>query len=115
MGTFFLPFPPSFIHCHSQKENFLRPFPFFTGPLFLSYLGPNWRFCHVRGMLQGDSPSASPFALWRPPELLVEEAVQEKQDEWKASMEFEEDHMDVVRLVVNPHQLSGSEANPRQV
>ena len=54
------------------------------------------------------------FALWRPLEFLVEEA--EELDEWETAMvklevedvEFEEDHVEVVWLVVNHHQLSSS-------
>ena len=61
-----------------------------------------------------------PFALWRPLELLVEEA--EELVEWENVMEklevedveFEEDRMEVVRLVVNHHQLSRSGVNPYQ-
>ena len=74
-------------------------------------------------MSQGGSSIASPSAPWEPSEFLVEEAVQKEQDEWEATMErsevkdveFEEDHIEVVWLVKNPHQLSRSGVNPHQV
>ena len=46
-------------------------------------------------MLRGGSPAASPFSLWRPLELLVEETMQEELE--VKEMEFEEDRMEVVR------------------
>ena len=57
---------------------------------------------------------ALPFVLWRPPEFLVER--EEELAEWETTMvklevkdvEFEEDRVEVVRLVVNCHQLSSS-------
>ena len=68
-------------------------------------------------MTQGDSPMALPFALWRPPEFVVEE---EELVEWETStvklevedVEFEDDRMEVVRFVVNHHQLSSSGVDP---
>ena len=75
-------------------ENFLRLFPFFVDPLFLSYFSPDWQFNHDRGMLRGGSPAASPFSLWRPLELLVEETMQEELE--VKDVEFEEDRMEVV-------------------
>ena len=74
-------------------------------------------------MLQGGLSVASLSALWRPLEFLVEEAVQEELDGWEATIEklevkdvkFEEDHMEVVRLLMNPHKLLGSGVNPYQV
>ena len=46
--------------------------------------------------------------------------MQEELDEWKAAMEklevkdieLEEDHIEVVQLVMNPYQLSGSGQTP---
>ena len=71
-------------------------------------------------MSQGGSLAASPSTLWRPPKFLVEKALQEKRNEREAPMEklevndveFKDDHMEVVRLVRNPHQLSRSRVNP---
>ena len=104
MGTSFLLFSPSLIHCRFQKENFLISFLFFADPPFLSYFGLDWWFHRVCGMLQGGSLAASPLALRRPLKLLVEEAVQEELDEQEAAMEklevedveFEKGHMEVV-------------------
>ena len=69
-------------------------------------------------MMQGNLSIVLPFALWRPPELPVEEA--EELAEWETAMEklevedmeFEKDRIKVVRLVVNHHQLSRSGVGP---
>ena len=96
-----------------EKRNFSESFPFFVNPFLLSYLGPEGQFHRAHRMLQGGSSAASPSALWRPLEFLVEEVVQEELE--VKDVEFEEDHMEVVRLVMNPYQLSGSGVNPCQV
>ena len=66
------------------------------------------RFCCGHGMTRRDSLIIILFAIWRPPEFLVEaveqlaerETVMEKFE--VKDVEFEEDHMEVVRLAVNP-------------
>ena len=69
-------------------------------------------------MMQGNSPTILLFSLWKPFELLVEEA--EELVRWETTMEklevkdmeFEKDRIEVVRLVVNHHQLSRSGVDP---
>ena len=72
-------------------------------------------------MTRGDSPMALSFALWRLPESLVERV--EELAEWETAMEelevkdveFEEDRVEVVQLVVNHHQLPSNGVDPYQV
>ena len=95
------------------KKTFSDLFPFFADPLFLSYLGLEGQLYRAHGMLQGGSFVTSPLALWRPPKSLVEKAVQDKLE--VKDVEFKEGRMEVVWLVVNPHQLSRSWVSPCQV
>ena len=49
----FVPSFSSISHSLSlSKENFLRPFPSFVDPLFLSYFGPDWQFRLDHGILR---------------------------------------------------------------
>ena len=62
-----------------------------------------------------------PFTLRRPPEFPVKGV--EELAEWKTMMEklevkdveFEEDRVEVVRLVVNPHQIHSSGVDPYRI
>ena len=69
-------------------------------------------------MTQGDSLMALPSNLGRPPEFLiggVEELVEREtaMTELKVKdVEFKEDRVEVVRLVVNPHQIHSNRVDP---
>ena len=74
----------------------------------IGIIGFDWRFCCGHGMTWGSSLVILPFVVLRPPELLVEGV--EELVEWEIMMEkfevkdveFEENHVEVVRLAVNP-------------
>ena len=80
--------------------------------------GPDWRFSWGHGMTRGYSPMAPSFVLWRPPEFLVEGAEELAEQETTMieleikDVEFEEDHVEVVWWVVNPHQIHNSGVDP---
>ena len=64
-------------------------------------------------MLRDSLSVVSPFSLWRPLELLVEETMQEELE--VKDVEFEEGCMEVAQFLVNPYQLPRSWVNPCQV
>ena len=76
---------------------------------FCGASGLDWQLCRGDEITGAGYLTSLPFVVWRAPEFLVERA-----EEWGAEretvmvkfevkdVEFEEDHVEVVRLAVNP-------------
>ena len=88
---------------------------------FHGAFGFDWRLRHGHGITWGSSLTSLLFTVWRPSEFLVERA--EELAELETVMvkfevkdvKFEENYVEVIRLVVNPPQIHNSRVDPYQI